>query len=202
MSIDYYRAYLGVSAALILAPGPSILLIVSNAIAGGVRRGLTTVAGTSAAMIIQLAVAGGGVTSLMMVLSAWLGYIQWAGIIYLCWIGLQSWRHAGENDLVAAPRAVSAFGQGFLVSLTNPTTLLFFAAFLPQFVDPSRPTAPQTFTLCATFWGMALVFDSGYALFAGRARGLFERPGRARLRGRICGVIMLAAGMVLALARL
>jgi threonine/homoserine/homoserine lactone efflux protein len=203
MPTDSYLAYLGVSAALILAPGPSILLIVSNSIAGGARRGLATVAGTSAAMMIQLAVAGGGVTSLMLVLSAWLGYLQWAGIAYLCWLGLKSWRDAGGATVaVAGPPAGSAFGQGFVVSLTNPTTLLFFAAFLPQFVDPARSAGLQTLVLCASFWAMALVFDSGYAVLAGRVRGLFDKPGRARLRERISGAIMLAAGVGLAMARL
>ena len=200
--MDSYLAYLAVSAALILAPGPSILLIVSNSLAGGTRRGLTTVAGTSAAMVIQLGVAGGGVTSLMLLLAGWLGYLQWAGIAYLCWLGVQTWRNAGgtESQPVAA-RARSAFGQGFLVSLTNPTTLLFFAAFLPQFVNPASAAGPQALLLCATFWAMALVFDSGYAILAGRVRGLFDRPGRARLRSRISGAIMLAAGVGLAIAR-
>jgi threonine/homoserine/homoserine lactone efflux protein len=203
MPTDSYLAYLGVSAALILAPGPSILLIVSNSIAGGARRGLATVAGTSAAMMIQLAVAGGGVTSLMLVLSAWLGYLQWAGIAYLCWLGLKSWRDAGGATVaVAGPPAGSAFGQGFVVSLTNPTTLLFFAAFLPQFVDPARSAGLQTLVLCASFWAMALVFDSGYAVLAGRVRGLFDKPGRERLRERISSAIMLAAGVGLAMARL
>lgn len=203
MPTDSYLAYLGVSAALILAPGPSILLIVSNSIAGGTQRGLATVAGTSTAMIIQLAVAGGGVTSLMLLVSAWLGYLQWAGIAYLCWLGLRPWlQDGGGNGQAVAAHARSAFGQGFLVSLTNPTTLLFFAAFLPQFVDPAEPAAPQTLLLCTTFWAMALVFDSGYAVLAGRVRALFDQPGHARLRSRISGAIMLAAGVGLALARL
>jgi threonine/homoserine/homoserine lactone efflux protein len=154
-------------------------------------------------MMIQLAVAGGGVTSLMLVLSAWLGYLQWAGIAYLCWLGLKAWRNAGgETAAAAGPRAGSAFSQGFVVSLTNPTTLLFFAAFLPQFVDPARSAGRQTLVLCASFWAMALVFDSGYAVLAGRVRGLFDKPSRARLRERISGAIMLAAGVGLAMARL
>lgn len=203
MPLDSFLTYLGVSAALIVTPGPSILLIVSNSIEGGTRRGLATVAGTSVAMIIQLAVAGGGVTSPMLAVSAWLGYLQWIGIAYLCWLGVRLWRDNGPtNPQRPGTRTRCGFGQGFLVALTNPTTLLFFAAFLPQFVDPGRRVAPQTLILCVSFWALALVFDSMYAVIAGRVHRLFDTPGGARLRARISGAAILATGIGLAMARL
>ena len=88
--------------------------------------------------------------------------------------------------------------RGFLVGLTNPKTLLFYGAFFPQFLDPGRPIGPQVGLLCATFLVIAVVLDSGWAVAAGRARRLLAA--RPRLRNRLSGGCLIAAGAGLALA--
>ena len=93
------------------------------------------------------------------------------------------------------------FWQGFLVALTNPKTLLFYAAFLPQFVDPALAPGPQVTLLCVTFVTLALVLDGGYALLAGRLRTALLQPARARWLARISGGFLIGAGVGLALAR-
>ena len=91
--------------------------------------------------------------------------------------------------------------QGFVVAATNPKTLLFYAAFLPQFIDPAGAVGLQMALLCATFLAIALTFDSSYALLAGRLRPLLQTRRGALLRGRVTGTLLVGAGLGLALIR-
>jgi threonine/homoserine/homoserine lactone efflux protein len=144
MPHDLYLAFVLASAVLILIPGPNVTLLVANSLAYGARRALTTLAGTSAAIALQLAITVLGMTPLMLALAAWFEWLRWAGVLYLVWLGIQQWRAppvALEDVDPAAVAGRALFWRGFLVSATNPKTLLFYAAFLPQFVDP-RPARP------------------------------------------------------------
>lgn len=204
MEISLYLAFVGVSTAVIVIPGPSVLLIVSNGLQRGARAGFSTALGVSAAMLIQLAVALAGLTSLVAFLSRALGVVRWLGIVYLAWLGVRRWLAAGPVGRFGDPeirREGSAFTQGFLVSLTNPTTMVFFVAFFPQFLADAAPAGPQLVYMAATFWILALLLDLGYAALSGRIGGAFQDPARAATRNRLSGAIMIAAAVALALAR-
>ena len=100
------------------------------------------------------------------------------------------------------PRGRQAlFWQGVLVSATNPKTLMFHAAFLPQFIDPNGPVGVQMALLSVTFLVIATVLDAGYVLLAGRLRGWLRDRRRARLRNQLTGSLLIATGLGLALAR-
>ena len=122
--------------------------------------------------------------------------------MYLVVLGVQTWR-APPTDLEAVgaqPRSVRAMLlRAGVVSLTNPKTLLFYGAFFPQFIDPSRPAGPQLWVLCVTFVVVAVVIDTLWAVAAGRARRVLAR--RGRLRNRVSGGLLVGAGIGLALAR-
>ncbi len=200
MSPALFGAFVGATAILMVIPGPNVALIVANSLAFGARGGLVTVAGTSAAMVVQLTVAALGVTALLRALAQAFELLRWLGVAYLVWLGARAWR-APANDL-SRTHAVSpakTFGRGFLVSLTNPKTLAFYAAFLPQFLDPSAPLGRQMAILSVTFVSIALIIDGGWALLAGRARGLIARFGR--LRNKLTGTALIGAAVGLALAR-
>ncbi len=204
MNSDLFIAFVLATTALILIPGPNVTLIVATSLTYGARRALMTVAGTSSAMVIQLAITALGMTSLMLVLSDWFEWLRWAGVVYLIYLGIQRWRarSVGLEEYAARPASLKMlYGRGFFVSATNPKTLLFYAAFLPQFVDPQSPPTPQLFLLSATFLVIATVLDSSYALLAGRVRGLLRGQRRARLRNRLTGSLLIGAGVGLALAR-
>jgi threonine/homoserine/homoserine lactone efflux protein len=204
MPIDLYLAFVLASAVLILIPGPNVTLLVANSIAYGARRALATLAGTSSAIALQLVVTVLGMTSLMLVLATWFEWLRWAGVLYLVYLGVQQWRALPVALEDVDPRAIATralFWRGFLVSATNPKTLLFYAAFFPQFVDPASPPGPQLLLMSATFLGLATVLDGGYALLAGRLRLLFRGRRRARLRNRLTGSLLIGAGLGLALAR-
>jgi threonine/homoserine/homoserine lactone efflux protein len=197
-----YAAFVLATALLMLMPGPNVAVIVANAVAYGTRFGFVTVAGTASAMVPQLALTALGMTALLGALAEWFEWIRWAGVAWLLWLGVLAWR-APVVDLTTTrpqPRSARAiWGRGFLVSLANPKTLLFYAAFFPQFVDASRDVAPQILLLSATALVVALLVDSLWALAAGRARFLLARHGR--LRNRLTGGLLFGAGLSLAMAR-
>jgi homoserine/homoserine lactone efflux protein len=190
------------ASALMLMPGPNVALIVSNSASYGTRYGLLTVAGTATAMVVQLTLTVFGMTAVLGALAGWLVWLRFIGVAYLIYLGVRQWR-AAPVDLDAAPprpRSLrSVFGRGFLISMTNPKTLLFYAAFFPQFVAAKRPMPPQLAVLSAIFLGLAILFDGTWALAAGRAHGLLRRD--PRLRNRVSGGLLVAAGVGLALAR-
>jgi homoserine/homoserine lactone efflux protein len=200
MSFALWAAFAGATAVLMLIPGPNVALIVANSLRFGVRAGLLTVAGTSAAMVAQLAVASLGVTAIFGALSEAFGILRWLGVAYLVWLGIRAWTEpAGDLSTTQAAPPSKTFGRGFLVSMTNPKTLAFYAAFLPQFLDASAPLGAQMAILSLTFVAIAIVVDSGWATLAARARGVVARFGRAR--NRLTGAVLVGAALGLALAR-
>jgi threonine/homoserine/homoserine lactone efflux protein len=196
-----YLAFLAASVLLLLTPGPNVALIVSASLARGRVHGLVTVAGTSAAMVLQLGVTVFGMAALLTNSANLFAWVRWIGVAYLIFLGLRVLFAAGSDDARAPAHARSykrSFATGFLVSLTNPKTLLFYGAFLPQFVSPGAPALPQLVTLAASFLALALCLDGSWALLAARMAPLIGRP---KLRKRIEGTLLMAAGVGVAVAR-
>jgi threonine/homoserine/homoserine lactone efflux protein len=199
---EYYPLFIAASALLILTPGPNVALIVANSVAYGARYGLLTVAGTTLAIIAHLALVGFGLQEALGVIGAVFEYLRWAGVAYLLYLGITTWRAppADLDAIRAQPRSASRMvGRAVAVSLTNPKTLLFYGAFFPQFIAPTRPVGPQVWILCITFVAVAATVDSLWAIAAARARAALA--GHGRLRNRISGGLLMGAGLGLALAR-
>jgi len=204
MNVELYLAFVVATTILILLPGPAVALIVATSLSHGTRAALVTVAGSSTAIALLLGVTALGMTSLMLVLSQWFAVLRWAGVVYLLYLGIQAWRSkppAPAGKAVKATKAKTFYLRGFVVNATNPKTLVFYAAFFPQFVDPARPLGLQLPVLCLTFLGIATLLDSGYALLAGRLRRILTSERGARIRARVTGSLLIGAGLGLALAR-
>jgi threonine/homoserine/homoserine lactone efflux protein len=204
MNFELYLAFVLATTILIVIPGPAVALIVATSLSHGTRAALVTVAGSSSAIAVLLGVTALGMTSLMLLLSQWFEVLRWAGVAYLLYLGIQQWRSKPQAPGNPPAKAVSAhrfYLRGFVVNATNPKTLVFYAAFFPQFVDPAGPLDVQLVVLCLTFLGIATLLDSGYALLAGRLRPLLASGRAALLRARITGSLLIAAGLGLALAR-
>lgn len=201
MSIELYVAFILASAALIVVPGPNVALIVGTSIAHGRRAGLTTVVGTSAAMVPLLALTVVGLQALLESTAIVFQWLRWIGVAYLIWLGVRTWRSIPDRlaPSAAPPARSLLFWQAALVSVTNPKTLLFYAAFFPQFLNPAADPTAQLILMSVTFLAIAVVLDSGWALLADRARPLLTA--RPRLRNRITGGFLVGAGVGLALAR-
>ena len=202
MSLELYLAFVAATVVLILIPGPNVALIVANSVAYGPRHGLVTVAGASAAMVVQLAMTVMGLSGLLAVMANWFELLRWAGVAYLVYLGVSALL-ARPTDLAqikaAAIPSSRMFVRGFAVSLTNPKTLLFYSAFLPQFVSPETDATAQLALLAATFLVVAAVLDSVWAISASKASRVVNLNGR--IRNRITGVFFLSAAAGLALAR-
>jgi homoserine/homoserine lactone efflux protein len=202
MSLELYAAFVAATAVLMLIPGPNVALIVANSVAHGSRFGLLTVAGTSSAMVVQLGLTVLGATAALGLLAESFDWLRWLGVVYLLYLGVRTWR-APTADLASTPpqgrSARRIFVSGFAVSLTNPKTLLFYGAFLPQFVTPWANATDQLLVLATTFIAIAILLDGTWALLAGRLRGVLSL--RGRLRNRLTGGLLIGASVGLALAR-
>lgn len=187
---------------LMLLPGPNVALIVANSVAHGPRYGLLTVAATCTGVVPQLLLVGLGLAGVLDLVGHWFEWLRWAGAGYLIFLGIRQWR-APQPDLTAVgaqPRSTRAiFIRAVLISLTNPKTLLFLGAFLPQFVTPDAPAGRQVAVLSVIYVGVGLAVDSVWALLAGQLRGWLHARGRAR--ARLTGALLIGAGAGLALAR-
>ncbi len=185
---------------VILIPGPNVLVIVSTSLVHGRWRGLQTVAGTSTAMILQLLIAGVATQSLLQLAGVALEWLKWCGVAYLCYLGIRHLTDATPPDTTNALSAAGSFGRGFWVSLTNPKTILFFSAFLPQFVSDVTAYSYAIAMLSIIFWLLAVVLDSGYALFASAIQQRLRRPGFTQGARRVAGGFYIGASALLALS--
>ena len=200
MSLSSYLSFVLASVALVLLPGPNVALIVGNSLAGGTRLGLATIVGTASAAAIQVGATVFGLALLLASAAPVFAWMRWLGVVYLMVLGLRAWFAAPVMQRAgAAPRSVRrAVATGFAVSLTNPKTLLFHGAFLPQFVDPRGDAGAQLLLLGATFVVVSATLDCGWAVLASRLGGLVAL--RPRLRNRVMGGTLVGAACGLALA--
>ncbi|HET7490429.1 MAG TPA: LysE family translocator [Bradyrhizobium sp.] len=202
MSIELYLAFVAACTALALLPGPIVTLVIANGLRHGTRAALTNIAGVQAGVAIVIGIVAIGLTSLMATMGYWFDRVRFAGAAYLVWLGIRLIREpvAGvEADAPPPPRG-GFFLQGFLVALSNPKLLVFFGAFIPQFVDLSQDHLSQVTQLGVTFMVIAALTDATYALLAGRVRRFFSAR-RTRTLSRVSGSFMIGGGIWLALTR-
>lgn len=184
------------TAVLVLIPGPNVALIAANTLQHGLRMGLATVLGTTVGVAVQLVIVVTGMATLVSVTASALSWIRWAGVVYLVWLGIRTWREP-PGDSVAGGGARLLAGRGLLVAVLNPKTLLFNAAFIPQFV--AGPGIGDFALVAGLFLLVLFVGDVCWALFAGSARAASRRV--AAVRNRLTGAALVTAGIGLALAR-
>jgi threonine/homoserine/homoserine lactone efflux protein len=201
MNWELFSAFVVITIILILTPGPVVTFVIATGATRGVRAALLAVLGTTIGNAILLAAIAVGLSWILKNAVILFEILRWAGVAYLVWLGIQAWRHAGEGSGLTAPPGRVHFRRGLLVALTNPKTIAFFTAFLPQFVDPSLPAEWQLFVMCAVSILIAWVFDSGWAIASGLGRAWFMKPSRARLLGRMSGAVLIGGGIWLSLAR-
>jgi threonine/homoserine/homoserine lactone efflux protein len=201
MNWELFAAFLLITTVLVITPGPIVTLVIATGASQGIRAALTTVAGTTLGNAVLLAAITFGLSWVLQNAVLLFDILRWVGAAYLIWLGMQAWRHAGRNGVVAAPRGHVHFRRGLMVALSNPKTIAFFTAFLPQFVDPSLPAAQQLGAMCAVSIALAAVTDSGWAVAAGLGRAWFMQSWRAKLLGRLSGLALIGGGLWLSLAR-
>ena len=204
--VENLWAFVIASIVLIVIPGPSVLFVIGRSLALGRLGGLLSVVGNAIGMVPLVAAVALGVGALVAQSVVVFTVIKFVGAAYLVYLGVQAIRHrADAADAVngqAPPRSHwRQLGEGFVVGVTNPKTIAFFVAVLPQFVSFSAGSIPmQLFELGVVFIVLALICDSVWALAASAARNWFARsPKRAAHLAATGGVMMIGLGGVLAL---
>jgi threonine/homoserine/homoserine lactone efflux protein len=202
MSLQLYLAYIAACVGLALLPGPIVTLVIANGLRHGTRSALTNIAGVQVALLIVIGIVAVGLATLMATMGYWFNWVRFAGAAYLVWLGIKLIREPVEGVEAEAPPPPRGgfFLQGFLVALSNPKLLVFFGAFIPQFVDMNRDHFSQVALLGVTFMFFAGLTDATYALLAGRVRSFFSAR-RTRLLSRVSGGAMIGGGIWLALTR-
>ena len=202
MSLEGYLAYLVACALFTVIPGPTVTLIVANSLTHGSRAGLLNVAGTQLGIGLMMGLLVIGLSTVIATMGWWFDWLRVLGAVYLVWIGLKLLRASGGLDEVRRARRPRGgfLLQGMLVALSNPKMLLFFGAFIPQFVDPHGAYVGQVVLLSLTAMAVAALSDGAYALLTGRAGALLSRR-RIRLVSRASGLCLIGGGIWLAAAR-
>jgi homoserine/homoserine lactone efflux protein len=201
MNLELFGAFLAITTVLILTPGPIVTLVISTGATQGVRAALATAAGTTLGNAILLAAIAFGLEWVLANAAIVFDALRWTGALYLIYLGVKAWRSASDDSAPVTPKRRVHFVRGVLVALTNPKTIVFFTAFLPQFVDPKLPAAPQLAAMCAVTVVFAGLSDTAYALASGYGRAWFQKPGRTKWLGRASGTVLLAGGIWLSFAR-
>ncbi|NKB34792.1 MAG: LysE family translocator [Pseudomonadales bacterium] len=198
MELSHLITFVLISSVFVISPGPNVIVIISTSLQAGKKRGLQTVMGTSVAQALQLAIAAIGTAWFLSLLSQGLFWLKWCGVFYLLYLGITSLRSFLRDEQGSKSTAVGSFQRGFWTSLTNPKTILFFSAFLPQFVTDSASYIEQITLLSIVFWLVAIVFDSLWALLAGQTKKLFAGRDITRIENGISGGLYIAASGLLA----
>lgn len=203
MALHTWLIYLVAAVGLSLTPGPNSLLALTHGALHGHRRTLYTVAGGALGFVLVIALSMLGIGALLQASASALLVLKWVGGAYLVWLGIQLWR-APPLQLQAVAGAPFArrsqlFRQGLFAAVSNPKALLFYGAFLPQFLDPARSLWLQFLVMAGTFAVIECAVEVLLARLAHRIRPVLERFGQRF--NRVCGGAFAAMGVALPLAR-
>lgn len=195
--ITYFIATLVLS----VSPGPGVFSSISSGLHHGFRLGWWNGAGMQVANMIWVGVVSLGLGALLVASEALFAAVKWAGVAYLVYLGIVTWRapaHGFEDRPDDAHTAWDVFLRGFLVNITNPKGIIFFAAILPQFIDVARPQLAQYAILAATTFTVDLAVMMGYTALAARVLRVMREPASIRWVNRGLGGAFVAAGVALA----
>lgn len=205
MSIETYLTFIVAATVLILAPGPSVMVIVSHAMSLGVPNSLFTIAGIALSDIFFISIAAFGLATFVLVSVSLLPIIKWFGVVYLIWLGIQQWPgqeklESYEEKTVDRRPCWSLFLQGFAVNTTNPKALIFYVAFFPPFLNPDASIVSQLLILLITFIVISIVVSLFYAILAAKSSNFFSNPKKRKIQYKITALLLILAGVILGVA--
>jgi homoserine/homoserine lactone efflux protein len=201
MTLSTYLLYLLAVSLLIVTPGPTMLMCLTNAVNHGPVRALASAAGALAASVVVMALSALGLGALLAASEAAFTVLKVLGAAYLVYLGVKTFRSSGALQGAAAPANRSLFMQGFLVGASNPKALLFFSAFFPQFIDPASPVLPQFAILAGTFVAGDFLMLVATAFGVGRIAHWLRDARVVRWVNRVCGGLFTVMGGLLLLSR-
>jgi threonine/homoserine/homoserine lactone efflux protein len=210
MDLQTWLVYLLATTGLSLSPGPNSLLALTHGALHGWRRTLFTIAGGAVGFVVLIGLSLFGISALLKTSPLWLVALKWVGGAYLVWLGVQVWRsppvgvavgaeiHGQAQGAASGPATGAALAwQGALAALTNPKGVLFFAAFLPQFIDPARNPWTQFAVMAGTFVVVESITELVIAGTAARVRPWLQHVGQRF--NQVCGGLFILIGAALPL---
>jgi threonine/homoserine/homoserine lactone efflux protein len=203
MSFDLWLAFVAASTALLLIPGPTVLLVLSYALSQGRRVAVASAIGVAFGDLLAMTASLVGLGALVLASATLFTALKWIGALYLVYLGVQLLRSNPTKGFKAEPSqnqiaAYQIFGHTFAVTALNPKSIAFFIAFVPQFLDSTQPLGPQFIILIATFVTLAAINVLAYALLADRMRARVEKASTLRNLNRMGGIALIGMGVLTA----
>jgi len=209
MTIELYASFVVACLVVLAIPGPTVILVISYALSHGWRVALASVAGVGLGDATGVTLSLIGLGAVLSVSVTLFTILKWVGALYLIWLGIKLWRAkpapietlgAEAQDAVRTRRR-SMFWRSWLVTALNPKGIAFYVAFLPHFVAPAAPIAPQLVLLGTTFVILGIVNAALYALFASSIRRHFKSSRAMAWMNRVSGSFLIGAGVMTAAIR-
>ncbi len=208
MSFETWVAFAFASAALLAIPGPTVMLVVSYALGRGRASGWATVPGVALGDLTAMTVSLLGAGAILAASSTLFTILKLMGAAYLVWLGIKLWRSSPHQIKEGTPVADknaqtyrSMFWNSYIVTTLNPKGIIFFIAFVPQFIDPTQPVFSQFAILEATFVTLATINITIWAVLAGQMRERFKNPVTLNFINKIGGSFLIGAGFLTATLR-
>jgi threonine/homoserine/homoserine lactone efflux protein len=205
MGLEIWMAFVCAATILLVIPGPTILLVLSQAIAHGRKSAIPLVAGVVSGDLTAMTLSLLGLGALLSVSAALFTVLKWVGAGYLIFLGVRLWLVRPDVERRAPSAAIPArrslFKSAFIVTALNPKGIAFFVAFLPQFVNPRGPVPSQLIILGATFLILAGINAALYAIFAGHMRDIMDKHSVRTWFDRCGGTVLIGAGVLTAAMR-
>lgn len=205
MSFEQWLAFAAASAVLLAIPGPTILLVISYALGHGRKVAGATVGGVALGDFTAMTASMLGLGALLAASATLFTVLKWVGAGYLIYLGIKLWRApvataaaSADGQSLPRERPVRVFLHTYVVTALNPKSIIFFVAFLPQFLNPAQPMLPQMIVFETTFLVLAIMNAGFYALMASMARQSIRKPGVQRAVNRVGGSLMIGAGILAA----
>jgi homoserine/homoserine lactone efflux protein len=202
VDLSVWITYLIATIVLSVSPGPGVFASISSGLHHGFRLGCWNGVGMQAANLVLVGIVSLGLGAILLASETLFAIVKWLGVAYLVYLGMATWRAPARGFEDAggdgARTAREVFARGFLVNITNPKGIIFFAAILPQFIDVARAQLPQYAILAATTFAVDLAVMMAYTALAARVLRVMRDPARLRWVNRGLGGAFVAAGLALA----
>ena len=205
MAFEQWFAFALASAVLLAIPGPTILLVISYALGHGRKAAGATVGGVALGDFTAMTASMLGLGALLATSAALFTVLKWIGAAYLIYLGIKLWRApvsasgtSAGTDTLSKERPLRIFLHTYVVTALNPKSIIFFVAFLPQFLNATQPMLPQMIVFETTFLVLAVLNAGFYALMASMARKSIRKPAVQRTVNRVGGSLMIGAGALAA----
>ncbi|AZZ89973.1 LysE family translocator [Hahella sp. KA22] len=205
MSLDTYLMFVVASLVVVMIPGPSVMLVVSQALSSGKSSVAPLAAGVGLGDLVAMTLSFLGLGAILAASAFTFTVLKWVGALYLAYLGVKMFRSStslsADDGRATGVSGRSQFISAFITTALNPKSIIFFIAFVPQFVSTEAALAPQFVILGATFLVLGVLNAAMYAVFAGKLRSMLRNPKALKRFNRVGGSLLVGAGVLTAAAR-